>query len=69
MCIRDRSEAASKYIDLNRLMEIASEAGELEFERLSVKGGGKFKIAVALDEAFCFYYSDNLCLLYTSRCV
>lgn len=57
------SEAASKYIDLNRLMEIASEAGELEFERLSVKGGGKFKIAVALDEAFCFYYSDNLELL------
>ena len=57
------SEAALKYIDLNRLMEIASEAGELKFERLSVKGGGKFKIAVALDEAFCFYYSDNLELL------
>ncbi len=57
------SEAASKYIDLNRLMEIAAEAGELEFERLSVKGGGKFKIAVALDEAFYFYYSDNLELL------
>lgn len=57
------SEAASKYIDLNRLMEIAAEADELKFERLSVKGGGKFKIAVALDEAFCFYYSDNLELL------
>lgn len=57
------SEAALKYIDLNRLMEIASEAGELKFERLSVKGGGKFKIAVAMDEAFCFYYSDNLELL------
>lgn len=61
--LEEMSEAASKYIDLNRLMEIASEAGELEFERLSVKGGGKFKIAVALDEAFCFYYSDNLELL------
>lgn len=57
------SEAASKYIDLNRLIEIAAEAGELEFERLSVKCGRKFKIAVALDEAFCFYYSDNLELL------
>lgn len=61
--LEEMSEAASKYIDLNRLMEIAAEAGELEFERLSVKGGGKFKIAVALDEAFCFYYSDNLELL------
>ena len=61
--LEEMSEAASKYIDLNRLMEIASEAGELEFERLSVKCGRKFKIAVALDEAFCFYYSDNLELL------
>lgn len=61
--LEEMSEAASKYIDLNRLMEIAAEADELEFERLSVKNSGKFKIAVALDEAFCFYYSDNLELL------
>lgn len=61
--LEEMSEAASKYIDLNRLMEIAAEADELKFEGLSVKGGGKFKIAVALDEAFCFYYSDNLELL------
>lgn len=61
--LEEMSEAASKYIDLNRLMEIAAEADELKFEGLSVKCGRKFKIAVALDEAFCFYYSDNLELL------
>ena len=38
------SEAASKYIDLNRLMEIAAEAGELEFERLSVKAAENLKL-------------------------
>ncbi len=57
------AEAAEKYIDLDRLIEIAQEAGELEFERPNIKSGDKFKIAVAMDEAFCFYDSDNLELL------
>lgn len=57
------AEAAEKYIDLDRLIEIAQEAGELKFERPNIKSGDKFKIAVAMDEAFCFYYLDNLEIL------
>lgn len=57
------SEAAEKYINLDRLIEIAKEAENLEYKEPYITCKDNFKVAVAFDEAFCFYYSDNLNLL------
>lgn len=56
-------ENAAKYIDFDGLMEIASSAPELEYEKQNIEKVGDARIAIAKDKAFCFYYEDNLDLL------
>ena len=56
-------ENAAKYIDFDALMEIASSAPELAYEKINVERIGHTRIAIAMDKAFCFYYEDNLDLL------
>jgi cobyrinic acid a,c-diamide synthase len=60
--------AVSAHIDLDLLLELAESAGELpEIARRAPRplstegsaGSGDFKIAVARDAAFSFYYEDN----------
>lgn len=53
------------HLDMDRLLEIASsaEALEIEDEVCEQPGNGQVTVAVARDEAFCFYYEDNLELL------
>lgn len=62
----DLKEAAAilkKSISLEKLFQIA-EAEDIQKETISVKTlNQKVKIGVALDEAACFYYDDNLNLL------
>lgn len=58
------AEAVGKTIDLEGLMELADSAPPLSFTPPDIPVlPGKPKIAVAMDEAFCFYYRDNLELL------
>jgi cobyrinic acid a,c-diamide synthase len=48
-------------VDLDRLLTIARQAPDLSFETESVAPPtAKVRVAVAKDEAFCFYYEDNL---------
>lgn len=56
---------AEKSIDLDGLLTLASSAPRLEFRKpeLPEPVPGRPRIAVAKDEAFCFYYRDNLELL------
>ena len=53
-----------KTLDIDRLIEIANTAEDLEFEQpLFDKLENKVKIGLAHDDAFCFTYEDNVSLL------
>lgn len=54
---------AEVSIDLDALMRIARSAGPFCFEPLVFKKQFDVRIAVARDDAFCFYYRDSLAVL------
>lgn len=59
------AEQAEQTIDLDGLLELADSAEDLKEDGFAypVPGKGKPRIAVARDNAFCFYYADALRLL------
>lgn len=66
--LQEKIEAFSKIlertIDLDALVELGSQAPELETEEPKLPGfHGKVRVGIARDEAFCFHYRDNLELL------
>lgn len=62
--IRETADTLEKTIDFKQLFAIAEGAEELEEEEPSIKKlTGKVRIGIARDEAFSFYYSENLQLL------
>jgi cobyrinic acid a,c-diamide synthase len=54
----------SQTVDLDGIMHLGDRAEHIEFENIAIPCGTKnVRIGVALDEAFCFYYKENLKLI------
>ena len=59
------AEILEKSVDIDGLLELAEHAEELPVQEspAAYHTGRKIRIALAKDEAFCFFYQDNLELL------
>ncbi len=59
--IRRLRDTVNKHVDIGALVKIASTAKEADTPRgIKTAGPKASALAVAMDEAFCFYYQDNL---------
>lgn len=61
----------AETVDLSEILKIAEQAECLEEEnpiKKEVNGKQKVHVAVARDEAFCFYYKENMKLLEQAGC-
>ena len=63
--LMELAEILEKSVDIDGLLELAEHAEELSVQESPVAyhTGRKIRIALAKDEAFCFFYQDNLELL------
>ncbi|MGN1026827.1 MAG: cobyrinate a,c-diamide synthase, partial [Faecousia sp.] len=57
------AEQAEKTIDLNGILALANSASTVSCEPVTFPRMENVRIAVAKDNAFCFYYEDNLTAL------
>ncbi|MDD2968618.1 MAG: cobyrinate a,c-diamide synthase [Lachnospiraceae bacterium] len=58
------SDLLEKTVSIDKIFDIAKKAADLTTEEYCIpKQAGHVTLAVARDEAFCFYYQDNLELL------
>lgn len=57
------AQYVEKYVCIDELLRLASEAPELEYHPIILERREPVRIAVARDKAFCFYYEDSLRML------
>lgn len=62
--LRRLAEQLEKSLDLDLLIDIANNAGDLSYREVKVPSlKEKVRVALADDESFCFTYADNIRLL------
>ena len=54
------ADFAEQTLDVDGLISVAEGAGELQADSLPAARKADFRVAVARDRAFCFYYRENL---------
>ncbi|MBO5145736.1 MAG: cobyrinate a,c-diamide synthase [Lachnospiraceae bacterium] len=65
------ADAAARYLCMDKIVKIAEQAERPAFQMVMpqpVVHGGRVRIGIARDEAFCFWYEDNLELLRELGC-
>ncbi len=58
--IQRLADVLEETLDWNCIMELAEEEEIHDWNRINKKPAKPFRLGVALDEAFCFYYEENL---------
>lgn len=61
--INKTADTINECVDVELLLDIAKSAKPLIYDKLDIEYVGKCKIGIAYDEAFCFYYEDNIKVL------
>ena len=61
--ISQTADAISETIDIKMLLDIASDCSEFQYTESKFDLSYDVNIGVAYDEAFCFYYKDNIDIL------
>ncbi len=61
--VRALAELAEEYIDLDGILEVSELQTEFDVDGEEFKKNGNLKIGVPFDQAFSFYYRDNLEIL------
>lgn len=60
--LQKTADICENTIDINSIIEIANNAEQLNFSSPTIPQFDKINLAVARDEAFCFYYKDTISL-------
>ncbi len=59
--VRRAAEAVAQHVDVDRILAIARGANEVDFSQQALpRRGAPVRVAVLRDEAFSFYYPENL---------
>ena len=62
--LNDLAELMEKTIEIDEILKLANHTADLDFQAPNLpRVDGTPKVAIARDEAFCFYYEDNLQIL------
>lgn len=57
------AENINEFIDIDLLLNIAGSAKPIHYNEIKIEHMGTCRIGIAKDEAFCFYYEDNIRVL------
>ena len=61
--VKTLGEKAAETLDIDLILNIAASAKSFEYDDKKIKPEGSYRLGIARDKAFCFYYEENLDML------